>query len=1082
MITNKEAEEILKHEYHLENFIYLIDDILLPDFVSAKHDVHFNNEIFQTVKQIGESSACNITIFEVRLNEGAQTKRVTITQEMFKILRSLRIDNAIVSFVNADEKNYRISLLTSRYEYEGDKIVRILSNPRRFSYSLGFGTKTKTAFKYLIAKGKVKNLDELIERFSVEVVNKQFYSEVSLCFTKLIGGERDGRPYVRQLGLYGVQDAKKYAEFAVRLIGRITFCWFLKEKKSENGVPLIPEAFLTTASIQKENNYYHNILEPLFFELLNTNQKKRKDKYKENEYNQIPYLNGGLFSPHTDDLYKYDAVMQCGKYGLVNIPNEWFTDFFNVLSQYNFTVDENTSYDIELSIDPEMLGRIFENLLAEINPETGENAKKSTGSFYTPRDIVDYMVDSSLCEYLVSKTQLDKAKLKALISYGKEDDSIAIFTTEEKKKIINALYSITILDPACGSGAFPIGMLQKIVYVLQEIDPSADLWFDKATENVSYLLKKEFEKKFNDGSLNYIRKLSVIQNSIFGIDIQPIAVEISRLRCFLSLVIEEKVKDEEYNRGINPLPNLDFKFIIANSLLKLDNNMQINVEFGKQIQTSMFEDEEHIDRLKTVRDEYFNAESERRSELKLEFKNIQQDMLLNTIANYQKQATARYQQLSSWKPFENEPTNWFDPDWMFGIKNGFDIVIGNPPYVQLQKMHKDADILSKMGYRTFTRTGDLYCIFYEFGYNVLKTGGILTYITSNKWMRASYGENLRKFFTTATNPILLVDFCGQKVFETATVDVNILMLKKEKNMLSTQCCIIKDDCRNNLSNYIDLNCSVMKFNDLGENWTILNPIEYSIKAKIERIGKPISEWNLNINRGILTGYNDAFIIDEITKNKLIEEDPKSAEIIRPILRGKDIKKYGYDFKNLYLINTHNGNKSISMPRINIEDYPAIKKHLDKFINELKNRYDKGDTPYNLRNCNYMDDFFKQKIVYPCIMSQGPCFALDESQYFTLAPGNIISGKHLKYLCCALNSDVIYFALRKFYMGGGIEGELKTNRLLILPIKFPTETEEQDVNSLYKYHEQKTNLINEYFYKMYRLDKEEIEYIKNYKTD
>jgi type II restriction/modification system DNA methylase subunit YeeA len=212
---------------------------------------------------------------------------------------------------------------------------------------------------------------------------------------------------------------------------------------------------------------------------------------------------------------------------------------------YNFTVDENTSYDVELSIDPEMLGRIFENLLAEINPETGESAKKSTGAFYTPRDIVDYMVDSSLIDYLKTKTEIDENKLRSVISYSYGDNEIKNVSDQEKKDIIDSLYSLTALDPACGSGAFPIGLLQKIVYILQQLDPSAKLWFNKACEGVPFTFRKEIEKKFEAKSLDYIRKLIVIQNSIFGVDIQPIAVEIARIRCFLSLIIEEEVKDSE---------------------------------------------------------------------------------------------------------------------------------------------------------------------------------------------------------------------------------------------------------------------------------------------------------------------------------------------------------------------------------------------------------------------------------------------------------------------------------------------------------------------------------------------------------
>ena len=234
-----------------------------------------------------------------------------------------------------------------------------------------------------------------------------------------------------------------------------------------------------------------------------------------------------------------------------------------------------------------MLGRIFENLLAEINPETGENAKKSTGSFYTPRDIVDYMVDSSILEHLKAKTGIDEAKLRALISYGKEDDELATFSMPEKKALINALYTVTVLDPACGSGAFPIGMLQKIVYILQEIDPDVTLWFNKATESLSYLMKKDYEQKRDIGAHDYIRKLTVIQNSIFGVDIQPIAVEIARLRCFLSLVIEEKVYDDKPNRGIKTLPNLDFKFIIANTLISLPHDSDHNKDVAST-QLSLF--------------------------------------------------------------------------------------------------------------------------------------------------------------------------------------------------------------------------------------------------------------------------------------------------------------------------------------------------------------------------------------------------------------------------------------------------------------------------------------------------------------
>lgn len=938
MISNRDAEEILKYEYHLDNFTYLVKELLLPDFTNSKHVVYFNNDIFQSVTQIGESSICNLSVFEVYLNEGTQNKRVAITQEMFKILRGLRIDNALVSFVNQDKNNYRISLLTSKYEYDGDKIVKILSNPRRFSYSLGFGTKTKTAYKYLIAKGKVNSLEELTERFSVEVVNKQFYNEIALCYSKLVGGERDGKKYERQLGLYSVVDQKKYAEFAVRLIGRLTFCWFLREKKSKNGIPLIPEKYLTIDTINQQDNYYHKILEPLFFELLNTHPRKRKDKYRTEEYKQIPYLNGGLFSPHSDDLYKFDNVTQYGRYGLVNIPNQWFIEFYNILNQYNFTVDENTSYDIELSIDPEMLGRIFENLLAEINPETGENAKKSTGSFYTPRDIVDYMVDSSLLEYLKAKTSIEETRLKALISYGKEDDNLAIFDEKEKKSIINALYTITILDPACGSGAFPIGMLQKIVYILQEVDPSADMWFDKATENFNDIfLKKEFEKKFKSGDLDYIRKLKVIQNSIFGIDIQPIAVEISRLRCFLSLIIEESVNDDEENRGIYPLPNLDFKFIIANSLIGLENTSQM----------SLFENEDHIKRLKDVRDEYFNAESERRTELKLEFKDIQQDMLLNTIANYQKQATMRYQQLSAWKPFENEATNWFDADWMFGIKEGFDIVIGNPPYLEARNSNFpdwEKDVLQEQlkqrygkRFDLIPRGADLLIYFYELSIRLIKPNGINVFITQNSWLDTEYGSKFQQFLLKTTNVLAIVD-SDFKAFESANINTiitffegnqgckkNITFARCHKSFIDYHFPVADND------NELLENVTIKKFgsdSDLIKNykWGFLfnSDIEFlNLMQSLNERGKKEDDVNwLKIGQGL-----------NITKDYVINDIPDfiNNENLIPYLNVDEMGYYDWKSTKTFIL---------SNEKLNSEQIKQLKKNGIKIFDEIKSKRNK----------------------------------------------------------------------------------------------------------------------------------------------
>lgn len=1053
MITIKEAEEILKKEYHIDNFGYLVGELLLPDYFEDKHDVNFDNSLFSSVMMLGESKQCEVTVFEVIINEGCQNRRVGITQKMFRILRGLHINNALVAFVNADKNNYRISLLTSKYEFDGDKIVRVISNPRRYSYSLGFGTKTKTAYKFLIEKGKVSSLDELISRFSVEVVNKQFYTEIATAFTELVGGERNGRKYEKLLGLHSVVDHNKFAEFGVRLIGRIMFCWFLREKRSENGIPLVPDDMLSLDTVTNSNNYYHQVLEPLFFEILNTNQNRRKPEFQTDYYSKVPYLNGGLFSPQTDDHYKYDAVNHCGAYGVVSIPNEWFNRLYAVLNEYNFTVDENTAYDIELSIDPEMLGRIFENLLAEINPETGENAKKSTGSFYTPRDIVDYMVDSSLCEYLKTKTDIAEIKLKALISYSKEDDDLAVFDKAEKKKLIDALYTVTALDPACGSGAFPIGMLQKIVYMLQELDPSADLWFDKATENAPRLLKQEFERKFNSGSLNYIRKLCVIQNSIFGIDIQPIAVEISRLRCFLSLIIEEKVHDDEENRGINPLPNLDFKFIIANSLLKLENDGQL----------SLFENQEHIDQLKAIREEYFNADSGRRTELKLEFANVQQDMLVNTINNYDKQSSRMYAQLSAWKPFANESTDWFDPEWMFGIKDGFDIVIGNPPYIG-EKGHKELfrPIAStEFGKRFYQGKMDYFYFFFHKGLDLLVDNGELAFITTNYYPTATGAKKLRRDFKNRACIRALINFNEVKVFESAAGQHNMITLLSKKNDEHFPCKSLM--CKgNDLINSKDLssiliNSSENMILEYVEQSNLYDGDECYIRQEgvnfdndNNTIGSIINKMMLqethlgdlaDVNQGVLTGCDTVANrnIDKIPKesNKI----PNDGIFVFDLCNSRDLvtiasfsvgKKLLRDFyKNSditrYYCSSKASKKILYYPNeLQQTKYPDIYAHLLKFKPLLESRLKTYNEHYHWTAIHRTRDekiFLGPKIVVP-YRSKRNSFAYNNKEWFCRTDSYIITAKNsdvdLFYLLGVLNSKLNFLWL---YHRGKRKGEI-----------------------------------------------------------
>lgn len=730
---------------------------LLPDFKKERKVIP-SNKILRKIQILGTSEACRLVVITARIEQSQAKKRMAITQEAFRILRQHRIRNALVAFY-AEDENWRLSLLTSTLKIDQGRVVGKTSNPRRYSYLLGPKAKVKTPRKFLIGQGQVMSLEELKERFSVEVVNKQFYNAIATQYNKLVG-PKCGREKAQ---LKMPEEAPGgAAEFAVRLIGRLIFCWFLKEKQSAAGLNLMPDSLVSVKAAQRHPEYYHNVLEKVFFGCLNTKFAQRDEALRRAPFDQIPYLNGGLFNPQANDFYEQTRQ--------VKIDDVWFVEFFEVLSQYNFTVDENTNLDVDLSIDPEMLGRIFENLLAEIDPNTGESARKATGSFYTPREIVSYMVDEALKRFLAQKTKIDTAKISDLLNYEKTDD--VKLTDMEREKIVEALAELKILDPACGSGAFPIGILQKVFYVLQEVDPDAERWYHAQKQLPSSAeVAEDLRLKFNNGNYDYIRKLGIIQRSIFGVDIQPIATEIAKLRCFLTLVIEEKVDDTKSNRGIHPLPNLDFKFVTANTLKFLPENP--NDPFN------MFETGESVDLVKKVRNDYFMADRAGRIFLKTEFGEAQSELAVSNP----ELAAERYRNLVKWQPFINKETDWFDSEWMFGVKK-FDIVIGNPPYgASLTRQEQDYCLKHYKTARSeegLKGSLDTFGLFIERGLDLLKTGGSLVYIVpmavaSNEAMTA-----LQNKLEQSCERIYIASFANRpkQIFDNACVRSSILLAEK----------------------------------------------------------------------------------------------------------------------------------------------------------------------------------------------------------------------------------------------------------------------------------------------------------------
>ncbi|MFA5571159.1 MAG: Eco57I restriction-modification methylase domain-containing protein [Sphaerochaetaceae bacterium] len=1046
------------------------------------------------VTLLGSLDKLGLKVFEVTQVKG-DDPRVSITRELFKLVNNQLTQNALVFIVPEHKKNYRLSLITRDLKLDGNKVVVGYSNPRRYSYLFGIGVKKHTIEKYLFKPGRIEDIENLKNRFSIEIVNKDFYNSLSELFSKLVGGKRGKTKYQGLLKIPCADDDQLKREFAIRLIGRVVFCWFLKKKESIKGIPLIPESILSSDAVAKNSDYYHKVLEPLFFEVMNKKHEDREPDIKANQdFENIPFLNGGLFDYNThNDYYKLYSKKSEQHYCLdLKIPDEWFTELFDLFERYNFTIDENTPVDIDISVDPEMLGRIFENLLAEINPETERSARKSSGSFYTPREIVEYMVDESLIEHILSKFK-DRVKyepkLRKLLDYSEENEND--FTKQEITTIKNCLDSIRILDPACGSGAFPMGILQKMYLIRQKLDQSLESWTEEELDSII----KEKGENYGIQTPGYLYKLAVIRKSIFGVDIQPLAVEISRLRFFLTLIVDQNVDKSKDNKGIIPLPNLEFKFVAANTLIRLEEN-PIKSEAKEQDWTKLVSNT-YVSDLKELRERYFSADSPIEKNRIKDLYLAKQILLAHEISD--KQIDDKNMKIiSKWDPFSDKQAEWFDPKWMFGVDNGFDIIIGNPPYIQLQKNNGLlANMYENEEYRTFTRSGDIYCLFYERGLELTKEDGLLCYITSNKWLKVNYGLKLRHYLSLYT-PLLLIDLGGE-VFKDATVDTNIALIRNKCTQKHSFNAL--DISNEKEKKHFNLYSNWAQVSSASEDaWIIGGSKTDSIKHKINVHGMLIRTLIKNkeimIRRGIVTGKDDVFVIPETVKNSLInscsnhQESLELSKILKPALASSDVKRYTANYNHLWLINTHNGytdNSGNKIPRIDIEKLPTLKQHLDQGKNELVSRYDQGETPYNLRTCNFLDQFEKDKIVWADIEKLNP-FHLCVKKYYVIAAAVMLTSDtlNLKRLLAIMNSKLFLWEIMN--VAADLGKAYRWKKTYIEKTHIPNSTvRDKDLITLvdqiyaYKSNDQDTSQlesqIDQIVYELYHLTDEEITYIE-----
>ena len=872
------------------------------------------------------------------------------------------------------------------------------------------------------------------------------------------------------------------------MMGRIVFLYFVQKKDwLNNEKNFLLELFNTymekyNQEEKEKVNIYDKVIEQLFINGLNS-QGDTWEAFDGQKF-KIPYLNGGLFDADTDD--KLD----------LSIPNKNLLKIFTLFNSYNFTIIEDTPHDSEVAVDPEMLGRVFEDLLED---------RKEKGAFYTPREIVHYMCQQSIFAYLLNKFNNETA-IKELIFSHKINE----YVLDNLEDITKALENIKILDPAIGSGAFPMGMLHELTELLTLLKKEKLKPKILNAKNISE--KIEILKELLSITKNL--KRNIIQNSIYGIDIEPSAVEIAKLRFWLSIVVDE---DEP-----TPLPNLFYKIMVGNSLVETIDGFDPLEKKNKKItkntirnQANQTADDIIVLLQKDLKDYFIEHNSTNKKELNKNINNKISTILkkskktLNTdksLFNETKfEISTREQNLNIVKKIDkvisdyalnNNTTELFFYKIYFAniINNdGFDVIIGNPPYVRQERIKELKALKEIQEYKSYNGTADLYIYFFEKGYNLLKKGGVLSYITSNKYTRAKYGKNFREFVLKNTSILEYIDFNAIKIFESATVDTSILTFTKPHRENKFYYTKVQDDYKKGtpLQEYIQKNHIAYSMEDLScDSFSFLDKDELAIKKKIEEVGIPLKEWDIKIYRGILTGYNEAFIIDKDTKDKLIEEDSKSKKIIQPLLRGRDIKKYSYEFANLYLINTNNGIKDKNIPPINIEDYPAIKKHLDKYYDKLVKRWDKGENWWNLRNCAYLDEFEKEKIIYSEIV-QKPQFYLDNETFYIEATAFIMSGKDLKYLIALLNSTPVTFFFKKFYMGTelGSKGfRYKKTFLQKLPIpQIHKEAQKpfiQRVDKIIKLKKENQDTselekeIDKMVYELYGLSNEEIKIVED----
>lgn len=907
----------------------------------------------------------------------------------------------------------------------------------------------------------------------------------------------------------------------------------------------------------------------LFFQVLARNYYERSEKVQK-KFSHVPYLNSSLFefSNMEDATIKINMLDDSAELPLIsstvlrNGKNKPKADklnslqyLFEFLDAYDFASEgeEDIQEEGKTLINASVLGLIFEKI----------NGYKD-GSIFTPGFITMYMCRQSIRQAVVNKfkeTYGWKADDFAdLGNYISDDRSV-----KKLKEYNSLLNSLTICDPAVGSGHFLVSALNELITVkaelgilineagnrLNDIEVTLDndelLIYDTKGDPFAYTIETEKNGRFyiqpwkqDVQKTLFHEKQTIIENCLFGVDINPKSVQICRLRLWIELlknayyIIPDGQPQNSGRIGneLQTLPNIDINIKCGNSLISrfsiTEDLKSATPYFEKKIleYKSWVADYKHevdkdkkrgIQQLMTDLKRGFLSKITDRNPTKIKLtkltdeflkKYVNEKLFSENLTAAQKKDKARLdkeiaklnKELEAYikNPIFSNSFEWrFEFPEVLNEKGdfiGFDVVIGNPPYFSISK-DESLKFVSQQ-FKTFENTGDIYCLFYEKGFQLLNKNGILFYITSNKWMRANYGNKLRNYFLEFTNPVLLFDFSWYQVFENASVDSNLLLLSKTKYDNKIKASTAGQDFSiDNLANYISEKSIDTTFSK-NNYWSVKDTKYLGLRKKLFNNGKQLEKWKFEINRGILTGLNEAFIIDEMTKNALISKNKSNSEIIKPLIRGRDVERYGYSFQNLYLINSHNGLKESGILPIDLpNDYPEIYSYLLPYKEKAEVRADKGDNWYNLRNCAYLNEFENEKLIWAETMRihktgdrSFPRFGYDSSGSITDKTVFIGVGAHIKYLLGFLNSAIgrwlIMEYVTKLDTGGYMMQKIFLDKI---PIFVPDIIQEKEITDLVENillksakNEDTSSYekeIDEHLFKYYDLTKEEIELIK-----